>query len=127
MATPEPQQLKRAESGCRPRGGAALSAGINEEIDVGPSRWLLWLPLLLVQGYRFGISPFLAPHCRHFPSCSEYTLEALRRHGLGRGLWLAGRRIARCGPNGGDWSYDPVPPATRAPARPSRPLPTKSR
>jgi uncharacterized protein len=46
--------------------------------------------------------------CRYLPSCSEYALEAVDRHGPGRGTWLAVRRIARCGPWGGH-GIDPVP------------------
>ena len=61
-----------------------------------------------VQGYRLLVSPLLPPSCRFFPSCSEYTAEALSRHGAWRGGWLAARRLCRCGP----WhpgGHDPVP------------------
>jgi len=62
-----------------------------------------------VTGYRRFISPLLPPSCRFAPSCSEYALEALQRHGAARGLWLTVRRLARCHPfNPG--GYDPVPP-----------------
>ena len=61
-----------------------------------------------VIAYRRFISPLLAPRCRFAPSCSEYAVEALRRHGAVRGLWLSVRRLARCHPfNPG--GYDPVP------------------
>jgi putative membrane protein insertion efficiency factor len=72
-------------------------------------RTLLVYPLLmLIRAYQVAISPMLGSRCRFHPSCSEYSLDALRRHGLIRGLWLAVRRIGRCHP----WhpgGYDPVP------------------
>lgn len=61
-----------------------------------------------LQGYRWCVRPLLPPACRFYPSCSHYAEEALLRHGLWRGSWLAARRVCRCGP----WSpggYDPVP------------------
>lgn len=64
----------------------------------------------LLRAYQLGVSPVLAPHCRYWPSCSDYALEALHLHGAGRGSWLAARRLCRCHP----WSeggVDPVPPA----------------
>jgi hypothetical protein len=66
---------------------------------------LLKLPIRI---YRSVISPLLGPHCRFYPSCSHYALQALDRHGPLRGAWLSLRRLVRCGP----WSaggYDPVP------------------
>jgi putative membrane protein insertion efficiency factor len=61
-----------------------------------------------VRGYQVAISPALPPSCRFYPSCSQYALEALRRHGALRGSWLAARRLVRCHPfNPG--GYDPVP------------------
>jgi putative membrane protein insertion efficiency factor len=50
--------------------------------------------------------------CRFFPSCSEYSREAIEIHGSGRGLWLTVRRLARCRPFGPS-GFDPVPPARR--------------
>ncbi|HJM51648.1 MAG TPA: membrane protein insertion efficiency factor YidD [Alphaproteobacteria bacterium] len=63
----------------------------------------------LVMAYRYLLSPLLPAGCRYAPSCSEYALEALARHGGWRGGWLALRRILRCHPLAG-WGYDPVPP-----------------
>lgn len=62
----------------------------------------------LVRGYQRWLSPLLPPMCRYQPTCSQYTLEALERYGLVRGLWLGLRRILRCNPffPGGP---DPVP------------------
>ena len=71
-------------------------------------RLLAWPLLLLVQIYRFTISPLLGANCRFEPTCSSYTLEALRKYGAFRGSVLAAKRIARCHPWGGS-GYDPVP------------------
>jgi putative membrane protein insertion efficiency factor len=70
---------------------------------------LLAQPLIwLVKLYRVAISPWLGGNCRFDPTCSNYAIEALQRHGVLRGSWLAARRIARCHPWGGS-GYDPVP------------------
>jgi putative membrane protein insertion efficiency factor len=69
---------------------------------------LAWPLLVLVHVYRLGVSPWLGPRCRFQPSCSEYALEALERHGAFRGSALVARRIAKCHPWGGH-GYDPVP------------------
>lgn len=70
---------------------------------------LLAQPLIwLVRLYRVAISPWLGGNCRFDPTCSNYAIEALQRHGVLRGSWLAARRIARCHPWGGS-GYDPVP------------------
>lgn len=62
----------------------------------------------IVRGYQLLISPLLAPSCRYLPSCSDYAIEALARHGALRGSVLALRRLCRCHPWGGS-GYDPVP------------------
>ena len=63
---------------------------------------------LPVHAYRLVVSPWLGMNCRFQPTCSEYALEALEKHGALRGSWLALRRILRCHPGGGS-GYDPVP------------------
>lgn len=62
----------------------------------------------LIRLYQIILSPFFGQQCRFTPSCSEYTRQAIERHGAGRGSWLGIRRIVRCQPfcKGG---YDPVP------------------
>ncbi len=62
----------------------------------------------LIRGYQLIVSPILGPRCRHLPSCSEYTSEAIAVHGPVRGGWLGLRRIVRCHPWGTS-GYDPVP------------------
>jgi hypothetical protein len=64
--------------------------------------------LALIAAYRAWLSPFMQPACRFVPSCSEYTSEAIERHGLRRGAWLGLRRLLRCHPFGGA-GLDPVP------------------
>lgn len=66
---------------------------------------LLLLPIRFYQGY---ISPLKPPSCRFAPTCSQYALEAIQKHGPFRGLYLSIRRILRCHPWGGH-GYDPVP------------------
>lgn len=67
--------------------------------------WVLCLPILF---YRKFISPLKPPCCRFTPTCSQYAIEALRKHGPFKGLALAIWRILRCNPWGGS-GYDPVP------------------
>jgi putative membrane protein insertion efficiency factor len=64
--------------------------------------------LILIRGYRSGVSPLLPPACRYTPTCSAYAAEAIARYGAARGSWLALRRLLRCHPWGGT-GYDPVP------------------
>jgi len=71
-------------------------------------RLLAWPLLMLVQLYRWTISPLLGANCRFEPTCSRYTIEALQKYGAFRGTVLAAKRIARCHPWGSS-GYDPVP------------------
>jgi hypothetical protein len=71
---------------------------------------LLIAPFIsLVKIYQWVISPMLGPSkCRYTPTCSQYAIEALQKHGLFKGGWLAIKRILSCHPWGGH-GYDPVP------------------
>ena len=70
---------------------------------------ILAVPFIwLVKFYQAAVSPYLGSNCRYTPTCSQYTVEALRMHGLFTGGWLAIKRITSCHPWGGH-GYDPVP------------------
>ena len=64
--------------------------------------------VLLVRFYQVATSPYTPSSCRYEPTCSQYTIEALRKRGLITGLWLSLKRIFTCHPWGGS-GYDPVP------------------
>ena len=66
--------------------------------------------LAMLNGYKRFVSPALPQACRYLPTCSEYAMEAVERHGAVRGTALALWRVARCNPFGGS-GLDPVPPS----------------
>ena len=66
----------------------------------------------LIAAYQRILSPYMPGACRYTPTCSHYAQEAIERHGLLRGSWLATKRLSRCQPWGGR-GYDPVPVSTR--------------
>ena len=77
---------------------------------------------VLIRVYQLLLSPLLPPSCRYLPSCSDYAVEAIGRHGAIVGVGLAARRFARCHPWGSS-GYDPVP----EPRGSRRALPGKGR
>ncbi|MES2266888.1 MAG: membrane protein insertion efficiency factor YidD [Bacteroidota bacterium] len=64
--------------------------------------------LLLIKIYQYLISPILPNSCRYTPTCSQYGIEAIKKHGPFKGGWLTLKRIARCNP-WGRHGHDPVP------------------
>ena len=86
-----------------------FTPGALERFDMVP---IARLPrrgaMLLIRGYQQTIARILPASCRFWPSCSQYTLEAIDRYGVLKGGWLGARRIVRCHPfhPGG---FDPVP------------------
>jgi len=77
----------------------------SNHVALAPMKRVL---IALVLFYRKNISPYFAPRCRFFPTCSAYALEALEKYGALKGSQLAIRRFLRCNPfhKGG---HDPVP------------------
>ncbi len=63
---------------------------------------------MLIRVYQLALSPYLTSACRYFPTCSQYSEEAIRLHGVVKGSWLGIKRLLRCRPWGGK-GYDPVP------------------
>jgi len=82
---------------------------ILQYIDLNKVTKILAIPFIwLVRFYQAAISPYTPSSCRYSPTCSAYTLEALQKHGIFKGGWLAIKRIGSCHPWGGS-GYDPVP------------------
>ena len=72
---------------------------------------LTYLIIKLIRIYRFLISPLLGNSCRYFPTCSDYSIEALKTFGFLKGLILSLKRIFSCHPIkflGGGGGFDPV-------------------
>jgi putative membrane protein insertion efficiency factor len=90
----------------------------NQHADNQDARvtWFARVLLAPIYLYRRVISPLTPPTCRFHPTCSQYAVTAIRKHGALRGGWLAIKRIARCHP----WhpgGFDPVPPGQEHPVK----------
>ena len=64
--------------------------------------------ILVIKLYQWFASPILKANCRYLPTCSEYAVLSLKKHGIIKGLYLTFKRIFSCHPYGGE-GYDPVP------------------
>ncbi|MCQ2272319.1 MAG: membrane protein insertion efficiency factor YidD [Bacteroidales bacterium] len=64
--------------------------------------------IFLIKAYQWTLSPLIGRQCRYQPTCSNYGLEAIRKHGPFKGGWLTLKRVLSCNPWGGS-GYDPVP------------------
>lgn len=67
-----------------------------------------YIAIVLINFYRYAISPLFPSCCRFVPTCSEYGLIAFKRYGFKKGFVLTAKRLAKCRP-GGPYGYDPVP------------------
>jgi putative membrane protein insertion efficiency factor len=72
------------------------------------SKLLSYIFIFLIKIYQYTISPILPNSCRYTPSCSSYSIEAIKKHGPFKGGWLSAKRIVSCNPLGGH-GHDPVP------------------
>lgn len=85
------------------------AARLTRRARAAPVRALIFV----IELYRHMVSPLRLPSCRFTPTCSQYAVDALSEYGLIRGGWLAGVRLAKCGPwHRGGW--DPIPDRTGA-------------
>tara|TARA_B100000579_G_C22702168_1_gene790335 strand:- start:97 stop:345 length:249 start_codon:yes stop_codon:yes gene_type:complete len=64
--------------------------------------------IFFIKIYQFLISPLIGSNCRYLPTCSEYTIQALKEHGFFKGIFLSINRIRKCHPFGGN-GFDPIP------------------
>ena len=90
----------------------SLTHSIVEFLTFASMKWVLkivaWPLIAIIRFYQLIISPIFPASCRYTPTCSHYTLEAIRVWGPFRGSWLGLKRIASCHPRGGH-GHDPVP------------------
>jgi hypothetical protein len=78
-------------------------------VEKGEAGALKRIALAAIRFYQAAISPYIAAGaCRHSPTCSQYTYEAIMKHGFLKGTWIGMKRLARCRPFGTK-GYDPVP------------------
>jgi uncharacterized protein len=78
------------------------------KITVGMKNGMQWFFIMLIRFYQGAISPYLPASCRYTPTCSQYGIESIQKHGPVFGVWLTLKRLASCHPWGGS-GYDPVP------------------
>jgi putative membrane protein insertion efficiency factor len=68
--------------------------------------------IVIIKFYQFFISPILGQNCRYLPTCSEYSIQSIKKFGIFKGAFLSLKRISKCHP-WGNHGYDPVPNDTR--------------
>ena len=72
------------------------------------SKSIAYILVFLIKSYQLLISPILRQNCRYLPTCSEYSVQSIREHGVIKGIALSLKRISKCHP-WGSHGYDPVP------------------
>ena len=81
---------------------------LNKRTHLSMLRLLSFFLVIPIKLYQILISPLIGPNCRYNPTCSNYAIQAINKHGPFKGTWLAIKRISRCHPWGGS-GHDPVP------------------
>ena len=81
----------------------------SQNTTATPDGWCARMLISMVRAYQATFASFMGGHCRFQPTCSVYSIDALKTHGARRGVWLTIKRLCRCHPLGG-FGYDPVPP-----------------
>ncbi len=79
-----------------------------KKLYIGFKNLLSKMLIGLIRLYQITLSPFIGRACRYTPTCSNYGIEAIRKHGPFKGTWLTIKRVLSCNPWGGS-GYDPVP------------------
>ena len=79
-----------------------------KKLYIGFKHLLSKMLIGLIRLYQITLSPFIGRACRYTPTCSNYGIEAIRKHGPFKGTWLTIKRVLSCNPWGGS-GYDPVP------------------
>jgi putative membrane protein insertion efficiency factor len=86
----------------------ALVAHNKSSVTFVYMKWIRWIAIFPIRIYQAAISPLLGQNCRHQPTCSQYSIEAINEWGIFKGIWLGIKRISKCHP-WGTIGYDPVP------------------
>ena len=81
---------------------------LNKRTHLNMMKFLGFILIVPIKIYQILISPLIGPNCRYHPTCSQYSIEAINKHGPLKGTWLAIKRISSCHPWGGS-GHDPVP------------------
>jgi len=101
--------LEKRENTHSPRETSGLEQCSEDGcFQIQMNKLLQYLVVIPIRFYQIFISPLFGKTCRYEPTCSWYTLEAIKEWGALKGLWLGLKRISRCHPWGGH-GYDPVP------------------
>ena len=79
-----------------------------KKLYIGFKNLLSKMLIGLIRLYQITLSPYIGRACRYTPTCSNYGIEAIRKHGPFKGTWLTIKRVLSCNPWGGN-GYDPVP------------------